>query len=201
MDVQIPYLEEIFTGIAIFLGFLLLIKISSRWQALFLGLKSQGYSVSLFGFKKILVYEGILLLYFGLFGYIMLKHIDIGWALGIVGSLYFIEGMAHLIFNFVAKPYKILINSGSITIITNELIIIKWTDVLKIDSRQNDIHVMMKEGSPYLIDLDWLKEEDKNKLIEDMTRISQEKNIYCSIDCKGSYKDFTKLAMQRKFEE
>ncbi len=201
MDINIPYIEDIFMGIAIFLAAILLLKTLSRWQGLFLGLKSKGYSISLFGFKKIIVYEGVMLLYFGLFGFVMLNYIEIGLPLGIVGTLFFIEGITHLVFNLIAKPYKILINNRSITIITNTLTIIKWSDIEKIDSRQNDIHLMMKEGSPYLLDLDWLKREDQELLITDLTKIAQEKNIYSSIDVKGVYKDFTKLAMQRKFEK
>jgi hypothetical protein len=201
MDINIPYLEDIFLGIAIFLGFILLLKISSRWQGVFLGLKSKGYSISLLGFKKIIVYEGIMLLYFGLFGYIMLTHVDIGLPLGIIGVLFFIEGITHLTFNLVKKPYKILVNDRSITLITNKLTIIKWSEMLKIDSRQNDIHLMMKEGSPYLLDLDWLNNEDKDLLIADLNRIAQEKNMYSSIDVKGVYIDYTKLAKQRKFEK
>jgi hypothetical protein len=131
----------------------------------------------------------------------MFNYVDIGFSLGVVGILFFLEGITHLAFNLVKKPYKILVNDRSITLITNKLTIIKWSEMLKIDSRQNDIHLMMKEGSPYLLDLDWLKEEDKELLIADLNRIAQEKNMYSSIDVKGVYKDFTKLAMQRKFEK
>ena len=200
MDINIPYLSEIFTGIAVFLTFLLLIKSSSRWQSLFLGIKSKGYNLSSFGYKKILVYEGIMLLYFGLFGYIMLNYIDIGFWLGIAGGLFFIEGVAHLLFYFIAKPYKILINDRSITILANAMSIVKWSEVQKIDSRQNDIHIIRKDGSIQVIDVDWLLEDDKSAFIDEITKKAQQKNIYCSIDCKGSYKDFAKMAMQKKFE-
>lgn len=201
LAIPIPYVSEILLGVAVFLAIVLLLKITSRWQGLFLGMKSSGYSISLFGFKKIIVYEGVMLLYFGFFGFVMLKYVDVAFPLGIVGLLFFIEGIAHLAFNVVAKPYKVLVNDRSITLITNTLTIVRWSEIVKIDSRQNDIHLIMKEGSPYLLDLDWLKEEDQDSLIADLNRIAQEKNIYSSIDVKGVYKDFTKLAMQRKFEK
>lgn len=201
MDINIPYIENIFLGIALFLGLVLLLKITSRWQGLFLGLRSKGYSVSLLGFKKIIIYEGVMLLYFGLFGFVMVNYIEVGLPLGIVGILFFLEGLTHLTFNIVAKPYKILINERSITLITNTLTIIKWSEIVKIDSRQNDVHLIMKEGSPYLLDLDWLKSDDQQLLIADLNKIAQAKNIYSSIDVRGVYKDFTKLAMQRKFEK
>ena len=60
---------------------------------------------------------------------------------------------------------------------------------------------MREDGSQQVIDLDWLYEADKNVFIDHITKLAQEKNIYCSIACRGSYKDFTKLAMQRKFDE
>ncbi len=201
MDIQVPYLKEIFLGIATFLGLVLILRINSRWQSLLLGLRSQGYPISIMGFKKILVYEGISLMYYGLFALIMLFLIDIGFLLGVVSAFYFIEGVLHFAFSLAKKPYKILVNDKSITIITNELTLVRWTDISKIDSRQNDIHLLMKIGAPVLIDLDWLSADDQQKIIAEITKIAQEKKLFCSINCKGTYKDFAKLAMQTQFDD
>lgn len=196
MDIQIPYLEEMFLGSALLLGTTFLIKISSRWPALFTAMKSKGYQLSLKGFKKVIIYEGIVLLYLGVFAMVMLKYIDVAFFAGIAGLLLFFEGLTLLMVQLIKSPFRVMVNDKAITKITNEWEVVAWNDLRKIDSRQNDIHLILKSGSPVLIDLEWIEGTQRDEFIAKMNEIAQQKGIYCSIDCVGEYKDFTKEAAQ-----
>lgn len=201
MDITIPYLEEIFLGSALLLTIVLLLKLMFRWPALITAMKGDGYKLSLKGFRKVIIYEGIVLLYLGAFAYIMLKYIDIGYWAGVVGASLFVEGTLLLITQLVKSPFKVLLNDKAITKITNEWEVISWNDIKKIDSRQNDIHLIRKNGSPVLIDLEWIESSVRDEFIERVNQIAQQKNIYCSIDCSGEYKDFAKISSQPIYNE
>lgn len=201
MDIQIPYLKEVFMVATIILAATFFIKLSSRWPAIFTALKSNGYKLSLKGFRKVIIYEGIVLLYFGAFTYIMLKYIDIGFWTGIVGLLLFVEGAALLITQLMKSPFKVLVNEGAITKITNEWEVVSWKNIRKIDSRQNDIHLIRTDGTPVLIDLEWIDQSERDEFIERITQLAHEKGIYCSINCVGEYKDFAKISSQPIYNE
>lgn len=201
MDIKIPYLSEFFIIVTLILFVSLLVKGSTRWQALFTGLKSKGYSLSLKGFRKVMVYEGISLLYFFAYGLVMLKYIDIAFYAGVAGVLLGLEGLSLLVLQQLRSPFKVILNDKAITLITNELFVVSWNSIKKIDSRQNDVHLILKEGTPVLVDLEWLNKDDQEQFIKDINQIAQSKNIFCSIDCVGEYKDFTEMAAKPIFNE
>lgn len=201
MDIDIPYITEIFLGSAVLLGTVFLVKLSSRWPAILTALKSSGYKLSVKGFRKVIIYEGIVLLYFGAFGFIMLKYIDIGFWAGVVGALLFLDGVLLLITQLVKSPFKVMVNDRAITKVTNEWEVVSWNSIKKIDSRQNDIHLIRKNGSPILIDLEWIEKSVRNEFIDKVTELSQQKGIFCSIDCVGEYEDFSKASTQPIYNE
>lgn len=201
MDLDIPFVQEMFLGSAVALAAVFLIKLSSRWPAMFTALKSDGYSLSMKGFRKVIIYEGIMLLYFGMFAYVMLKYIDAGFWTGTVGVALFAEGLFLLIMQVTKSPFKVLVNKVAITKITNEWEVVPWKRLQKIDSRQNDVHLIRKDGVPVMIDLEWIEKSVRDEFIQKITEIAQEKGIYCSIDCKGEYKDFSKMSSQPIYKE
>ncbi|CAG5076924.1 hypothetical protein [Parvicella tangerina] len=201
MDIKIPYLSQMFIGAAVLLGMVLLIKLTSRWPAVLMALKTEGYKLSLKGFRKVIIYEGMVLLYLGVFAYVMLSYIDIGFWTGIVASVLFLEGAILLLTQLVKSPFKVLLNDKAITKITNEWEVVSWNDIKKIDSRQNDIHLIRKNGTPVLIDLEWIEKSVRDDFIARINRIAQEKGIYCSIDCVGEYQDFAKMSSQPIYNE
>lgn len=196
MDIKIPFIEDIFLASALMLGTVFVIKISSRWPALFTAMKSEGFKLSLKGFRKVVIYEGIVLLYLGAFAFIMLKYIDIGYWAGIAGVLLFVEGTSLLLTQLIKSPFKVLLNEKAITKITNEWEVVSWANLKKIDSRQNDVHLIRQNGSPVMIDLEWIEKSVRDEFVDKINQLAQEKGIYCSIDCVGEYKDFTKEAAQ-----
>lgn len=201
MDIKIPFIKEIFWGATVALSATFLIKLFSRWPAVFTALKSTGYKLSLKGFRKVIIYEGIVLLYFGTFAYIMLKYVDIGFWTGVVGSLLFVDGIALLLIQLIKSPFKIMVNDTAITKITNEWEVVYWGNIKKIDSRQNDIHLIRKDGVPVLIDLEWIDRQEREEFVQKITSIARKKEIYCSIDCVGEYKDFSKISSQPIYNE
>ncbi|MCB9195640.1 MAG: hypothetical protein H6600_06095 [Flavobacteriales bacterium] len=201
MDIEIPYLEELFLGSALILGAIFLIKLSSRWPAMLTAMKSSGYQLSLKGFRKVIIYEGIVLLYLGAFSWIMLKYIDIAIYAGAISLLLFVEGLLLLIVQIIKSPFKVLVNEQAITKITNEWEVVSWSNLKKIDSRQNDIHLILKNGSPVLVDLEWIEASQRDEFIQKINSIAQQKGIYCSIDCAGEYEDFAKISSQPIYNE
>ncbi len=201
MDIKIPFLGEIFLGSALVLATTLLVKLSSRWPAMFTAMKAKGYRLSLKGFRKVIIYEGIMLLYFGAFAWIMLKYIDIGFWTGIAGLLLFVEGMLLLASQLLKSSFKVMVNDRAITKVTNEWEVVSWSDIKKIDSRQNDVHLIRKNGTPVLIDLEWIEQSVRNEFVDRINQLAQEKGIYCSIHCAGEYKDFAKMSSRPIYNE
>lgn len=201
MDIEIPFVGEIFLISAILLGAAFLIKLSSRWPAMFTAMKSKGYKLSIKGFRKVIIYESIVLLYFGAFAYIMLKYIDIGLWTGVVALLLFVEGAGLLITQLSKSPFKVMVNETAITKVTNEWEVVSWNNIKKIDSRQNDIHLILKDGTPVLIDLEWIDNSEKDEFVNKITQLAQDKGIYCSINCVGEYKDFAKASAKPIYNE
>lgn len=201
MDIEIPFLKEIFWGIGILFFAVFALKLSIRWPSLVTALRSNGYRLSLKGYRKVMIYEGIVLLYFGAFSFAMLKYIDLAFLAGVAALLLFAEGIALLSIQGIKYPFKVLVNSNAITKITNELEVISWQSIKKIDSRQNDIHLIDKEGRLVMIDLEWIEKNVREDFIKQITEIAHSKGIYCSIDCVGEYEDFAKQSAKPIYNE
>ena len=93
------------------------------------------------------------------------------------------------------NPFKILLNERTITTITNELKMVRWSDLKKIESRHNDIHFIDNLGRVTLIDTELIEKSDKTNFIDSVTELAHKKNIFCSIDCRrGYYDDEDKVA-------
>lgn len=201
MDIKIPYITEIFLAVAVVLCALLLTKGLVRGQALMTAHKSQGYRLTMKGFTKLIVYESIVVLYYLAFGIVTLKYVDIGFWAGLVALFLGLEGLVVLSMQWMLSPFRVILNESAISLITNEVILVSWRDIQKIDSRQNDVHLIRKNGSPVLIDLEWLSKEDQIDFINRINEIARKKNIFCSIDCEGEYKDFTEMAARPIYNE
>ncbi len=187
MDIYIPYLKEALLGIAALLGVLFLFKVSLRWQALLMGIKSKGYNLTTSGFNRVSVAEGVTLFYYLSVAVVLLVFFDQMQVIALLCLIFFVEGLAHLIVQIYAKPYKVLLNNKTITSITNEMKFIKWNQIKKIESRHNDVHFIDKLGRVQKIDTELILKEDKDEFIDEVNRMAREKNIYCSINCKRGY--------------
>jgi len=187
MDVDIPYVETILWAVFGVLLLLLVLKINVRWQAILLGIKSNGFNLTLKGFRRVIVAEGVSLLYFFSVGTFLISFLEEIHPLAFLAYGYFVEGAAHLIMHVSKKPYKILLSDKAITKITNQLLFIRWGDLSKIDSRHNDIHFIDKMGRVTMFDTELIKKEDKQSFIAELNELARKKNIYCSIDCRRGY--------------
>lgn len=181
MDIQVPYIQEIIMGIAGVFVFLLLLKSNVRWQALFMGLKTQGFNLSLDGFKKIILFELFSTSYFFVFALVVFIYFPSLTYLGWVYLVFFLEGVLHLLLQVFKKPYKVLLNDKNISLVTNNLIMIRWSDLLKIETRHKDVHFINKLGYPVLIDTQLMSEEDRKTFLYTVQQLAQDKGIYCSV--------------------
>lgn len=181
MDIEIPFINEILIGIASFFIFLLVLKSNVRWQALFMGLRTKGFNLSLEGFKKIILSELFSTSYFFVFALVVFLYFPNQTFLGIVFSIFFLEGVLHLSVQFLKKPYKVLLNERNISVVTNNLTMVRWSDILKIETRHKDVHFINKLGYPVLVDTQLMCESDKQQFLLTVQKLAQEKHIYCSV--------------------
>lgn len=182
MDVQIPYIDTIFIILGIVEGLLLFFKINLRWQAIYIGLKQEGYLISKTGFTNTIVYEGINIVFYLLVGVTFLVFVNQIWFIGLILLFYFIEGVVHLIVNSILKPFKIIINENTIIVITNSIKIIKWQKIKKIESKHNDILFIDDNNQIHLIDLDLVSQIDASAIKEKVKQIAASKNIYSGLE-------------------
>jgi hypothetical protein len=181
MDIQIPYIQEIMLGMAGVFIFLLLLKSNVRWQALFMGLRAKGFNLSLNGFKKIILSELFSTSYFLVFALVVFIYFPTYTYLGWVFLIFFLEGVLHLSFQLIKKPYKVLLNNKNISVVTNNLTMVRWSDILKIETRHKDVHFINKLGYPILVDTQLMSDKDKNTFLFTVQQLAQEKGIYCSV--------------------
>jgi hypothetical protein len=195
MDVDIPFVNTILTSILVVLSLFLAVKLTTRWQAIALGLKNKGFNLTIRGFYRVLVAEGVSLLYYLAVAFFLVTQFDeTNWFVFVCLG-FFLEGIGHMGVQFLKNPFKILLNESTITTITNELLLVRWSDLKKIESRHNDIHFIDNLGRVTLIDTELIEKEDKENFIESVTEIARKKNIFCSIDCRrGYYDDEDKVA-------
>jgi hypothetical protein len=181
MDIEIPFINEILIGIASFFIFLLILKSNVRWQALFMGIRAKGYNLSLLGFKKIILSELFSTSYFLVFALVVFFYFPNYTYLGWVFLIFFLEGVLHLGIQFLKKPYKVLLNERNISVVTNNLTMVRWSDILKIETRHKDVHFINKLGYPILVDTQLMCESDKQDFLLKVQKFAQDKNIYCSV--------------------
>ncbi|MFT5602360.1 MAG: hypothetical protein ACI9N1_002613 [Flavobacteriales bacterium] len=195
MDVDIPFVTAILTSILIVLTLFLAVKLTTRWQAIALGLKNKGYNLTLRGFYRVLVAEGVSLLYYLTVAlFLFTQFEETNWFV-LLCLGFFLEGVGHMGVQIFKNPFKILLNERTITTITNELKMVRWSDLKKIESRHNDIHFIDNLGRVTLIDTELIEKSDKTNFIDSVTELAHKKNIFCSIDCRrGYYDDEDKVA-------
>lgn len=182
MDVKIPYIDTIFIVLGIIAGLLLFFKINLRWQAIYIGLKQEGYLIGKTGFTNTIVYEGINIVFYLLAGSAFLIFVSEIWFIGLILFLHFIEGVIHLIVNSILKPFKIIINENSIIIITHSIKIIKWHKIKKVESKHNDIHFVDVNNQIHLVDLDLVSESDALAIREKVKQIAASKSLYYGLE-------------------
>ena len=178
MDVHILYSDYYFMGLSLILSFLLIVKWNIRWQVLFINKNKKGYNIGKEGIKNSIVYELItIVFYFFLGGIILFYKLPI-WYLGIVIFLFFIEGVLHLVYNRFFLPYKIIVTPYAIIAITNDVKIVRWDRMKRIEKVHNDIQIIDYKNNVTLIDLDLLEPEDAETLIQEILQVAKNKTIY-----------------------
>jgi len=178
MDVHIPYIDTIFVVLAVLFSILLILKVVLRWQALSISFKNDGYKISSLGFKNTIVYELINIVFYLLVGLTIVLYIPEIRYLGIVLFLFFVEGVAHLVINKLYEPYKIIINPNTIVVITNNIKILNWKNIIKIEEKHNDLLFKDKNKLIQIIDFDLLSKNDATKAKEEIKNISLKKGLY-----------------------
>jgi hypothetical protein len=181
MDVKIPFIDTVFVVLGIVAGLLLFFKVNLRWQAIFLGLRQEGFLISQQGFVNAIVYEGINIVFYLLAGLVFLIYVNEIWFVGLILFLHFVEGGVHLIVNAILKPFKIIINEHSIIIIAHAVKIIKWHKIKKVEGKHNDIHFVDENNQIHLVDLDLISESDAAALKQKVKQIATSKKMYCGL--------------------
>ncbi len=178
MDVHLQNTDYYFIGLTSILVLLLIIKWNIRWQVLFINKNKKGYNIGREGLKNSIVYELItIVFYFFLGGIILYYELPI-WYLGIVIFLFFIEGTLHLIYNRFFLVYKIIITPHAIISITNDIKIVRWDKIKRIEKVHNDLQIIDNNNHLTLIDLDLLEPEDTKKIIQEILQLAKDKTIY-----------------------
>lgn len=182
MDVNIPYIDTVFIILGIVAGLLLFFKINLRWQSIYIGLKQEGFLISKQGFTNTIVYEGINIVFYFLAGAAFLLFVNAIWFIGLILFLHFVEGVIHLIVNYLYKPFKIIINENSVMIIAHSIKIIKWNKVKKIEGKHNDVHLIDVNNQVHIIDLDLVSESDAKAIRKEIKQLAVAKNLFCGFD-------------------
>ncbi len=178
MDVHLQNTNYYFIGLTSILALLLIIKWNIRWQVLFINKNQKGYNIGREGLKNSTVYELITIVFYFFLGGIILYYKLPIWYLGIVIFLFFIEGTLHLIYNRFFLVYKIIITPHALISITNDIKIVRWDKIKRIEKVHNDLQIIDNNNHVTLIDLDLLEPEDAKKLIQEILQIAKNKTIY-----------------------
>lgn len=189
MDIEIPFIKEIFIGITILLGVLFVIKTNYRWQALLVAKKAKlFFLMSKGGMKKAVVYELINLGFYLLVALALIMFAPNGFFIGLISLLFLIEGSSNLLQNFSSMLYRTIVQENAVTIINNYITVIPWKGLIRIESRYNDIRFIDELNKVYLLDLDMINEQDRQPLIEELKRIAYQKNLYFDVFLDGAEK-------------
>jgi hypothetical protein len=181
MDVEIPIMQEITWSITGVLALLLLLKMNVRWQGVWMALRVEGFSLSLAGFKKVILSELITISYFLVMSFVIFRYIDGYQQLAWIFLMIFLEGIVHLLFQIIKKPYKVLLNDKNITVITNKWLFVRWSEIEKVVTRHQDVHFITHLKQPVIVDTQLMQPNDRIKFIETVEKLARDKNIYCSI--------------------
>jgi len=182
MDVEIPYIGEVYIIIALFLVLLFFVKVNYRWQAVAIAKKAKVYFVmSRVGMKKAITYEGLNIAFYTLVSIAMIFFSSMGFYVGIVAVLFALEGVAHLFQNASSMVYRTIVQDHAITIINNYITVIPWKGLKRVESRHEDIRFVDDLNKVYLLDLDTINTAEQPKLVEELKRIAYDKNLYFDV--------------------
>lgn len=182
MDIVIPYIDHVYTGVAILLGLLFFGKANYRWQAVSIAKKAKLYFVmSKVGMKKAIAYEGVNLGFYIIAAVALLFFSSKGFYVGCVAVLFIIEGIAHLAQNASSVVYRTIVQENAITIINNYVTVIPWKGLKRIESRHDDVRFIDELNKVYLLDLDTINKDEQKDLLEELKRIARKKNLFFDI--------------------
>jgi len=182
MDIEVPYLKEVFLATSIFMFILLFLKANYRWQASFLAKKAPNYFiVSKKGMKKAVVFESINIGFYAFLSIMLLMNLREGFVIGCLIGLYFIEGFLNLAQNMFRSGYRMIIQENAITIVTNYITIIPMKEIVKIESSHRDIRFLDMSGKTFLLDIDSVKAEEQEEFIAQVKAIARSKDIYFDV--------------------
>jgi len=182
MDVEIPYLKEVYLATSIFMFILLFLKANYRWQASFLAKKAPNYFIiSKKGMKKAVVYESINIGFYAFLSIMLIWKSGEGFIIGSLIGLYFLEGFLNLAQNMFSSGYRTLIQENAITIVTNYITIIPMKEIVKIEGIHRDIRFLDKNGKTFLVDIDSIEASQHEEFIAQVKAIARSKNIYFDV--------------------
>ena len=131
------------------------------------------------GWQKCVVEEVFFFSFFLLTAIYIFLFLTVAWTVAIVLTMYVIESVLHLIVG--KKKYKLIIKDKSITMITNKVIIIYWSELTGVVRRHNDYQFKQKSGRIQLLDIDFIEDKDKEKLHEKITQMAFKKKVFMEI--------------------
>ncbi len=182
MDLEIPYLNYIMMGSAGVLSLFLFLKANYRWQALFIGKKAKKfYLISKTGLRKSIAFEGINIGFYAYISYMFLYYSEIGFSIGAVAGIYFLEGLFHLMQNFGTPAYRTIVQEHVITIINNDISVIPLNDITKVELKHMDICFTNHVGQVYKLDIELIRKEEREQLITELKTSADNRGIYFNV--------------------
>jgi len=183
MDVQIPFLNEIFIGVSLVLGILFFLRANARWQAVLSAVRhKKGFSISSLGYKKAVVNEGVAVLIYFSASVLFLFFSPVGFWIGFIAVVWGLEGIFHILHHAASSSYKVLVQDNMITVISNSVRRVRWSQITKVERANRDVMFSTKDGQPFRIDSEFIKKDEFDSFLATLKEKADEKGLYFSAD-------------------
>ncbi|MBM78476.1 MAG: hypothetical protein CL846_08335 [Crocinitomicaceae bacterium] len=171
---EINYYDSLTNGCSIFLVILLILKIQARWQANWAARLTNGFQITVYGWKKTVINEAMSIFILGITGLMVWFYFEENKFIPLIALLYFMESFCNLIIG--KKHYKLIINSKLIFIITNKHKMFYWDDIKSFIKRHNGLIIQLKNGTQTHVNQDDFQSNED--WLEKIHAVAIEKKIY-----------------------
>ncbi len=181
VDKWVPFVSETIVGFACLLSVLLLLKLNYKWQSLFYLKKRKEdllfCAVVSREFKhRILLYELLDLLTYGVITILYFVFPNPGWVIGCILGFAFAEGFIYSILNY--SKYKIGVTSSVIVLATNRPNIIRVRKLKAILNKGGNYVFQHKDGRVDTIEAAWISQEHTAHFNDSLKSLSKKMGIF-----------------------
>ena len=171
---EIFFYKELTTFTLISLVILLVFKIQIRWQKTWITRKTNGFTITNQGWKKILINESMSIFVMVFIALMLFFFYEENLLIPLVLSGFFLESIGSVLYGRL--NYKLVITSKLIFLITNKQRMYYWNDIKSFTKRHNGVIVQLKNGiQTHIKEDDFQKKED---WLSNLQSMAIEKDIY-----------------------